>query len=275
MSFKEKLSELTKIDSNLLPSSYQIIGDIFFLKLPKIKNTKQKKQIIEAIQTMLPYVKTVCEIKQISGEFRKPKLKILYGKSTKTIHKENGIFYKLDVSDIMFSKGNLLERKRLLNKIKPGEIIVDMFAGIGYFSLNLAKYTKAEKIYSIEKNKIAFEYLKKNIQLNKIKNIDPVYGDSKKVKIPQKADRVLMGYFPGTDKFLASAFGFLKDRGTIVYHNIFSKKELWNKPLEILEKAAKDNGFRLENVLEKKIVKDYAPNVYHVVVDAEFRKLVK
>ncbi len=275
MSFKEKLSELTKIDSKLLPSSYQIIGDILLLKLSKIKILKQKKQIAAASQKLLPYIKTVCEIKQVSGEFRKPKLKILLGKTTETIHKENGIFYKIDVSKIMFSKGNLLERKRLLEKIKPGEIIVDMFAGIGYFSLNLAKYTNTEKIYSIEKNKTAFDYLVENVRLNKIKNIEPIYGDCRKTKIPHKADRVLMGYFPGTDKFLPSAFGFLKDRGIIVYHNIFSKKELWDKPLKNLEKSAKENGFRLDKVLEKKIVKDYAPNVYHVVVEAEFRKLVK
>ena len=81
-----------------------------------------------------------------------------------------------------------------------------------------------------------------------------------------------MGYFPGTDKFLPTAFSFLKNHGVIHYHNIFSKQELWGKPIKILKKYAEENGFKLEKVLEKKIVKDYAPNVYHVVVDAEFRK---
>ena len=273
MGFKEKLSQEAKINLDKLPTGYQIVGNILLLKLPKIKSQKEKMIVAEKSKKILPYIKTVCEIKEVSGEFRKAKIKILFGKSTETIHKENVILYKLDVSKIMFSKGNLSERKRLIGKINPGEIVVDMFAGIGYFSLNLAKFTKTKNIYSIEKNKTAFGYLKENIRLNKIKNIEPLYGDCRKVKIKEKADRIIMGYFPGTDKFLPSAFRLLKKKGIIHYHNIFSKEELWDKPIQILEKSAKENGFKLERVLEKKIVKDYAPNVYHVVVDAEFRKL--
>ena len=273
MGFKEKLSQEAKINLDKLPTGYQIVGNILLLKLPKIKSQKEKMIVAEKSKKILPYIKTVCEIKEVSGEFRKAKIKILFGKSTETIHKENGILYKLDVSKIMFSKGNLSERKRLIGKINPGEIVVDMFAGIGYFSLNLAKFTKTKNIYSIEKNKTAFGYLKENIRLNKIKNIEPLYGDCRKVKIKEKADRIIMGYFPGTDKFLPSAFRLLKKKGIIHYHNIFSQEELWDKNIQILEKSAKENGFKLERVLEKKIVKDYAPNVYHVVVDAEFRKL--
>jgi len=271
MSFKQKLSKLTGIDPVLLPSSYQIIGQVLVLKLPKIKE-QSKKTIAQAIVKLLPYVKSVCEIKQVSGELRKPKIKVLYGVQTETVHKENTCLFKLDVSKIMFSKGNLTERKRLIPQIKKGEVILDGFAGIGYFSIGLAKFSKARKIYSIEKNKTAFSYLKENIRLNRLENIVPVYGDFRKVKLPEKADRIVMGYLPNTCKFLPAAFGFLKNTGVIHYHDIFSKNELWEKPLEILEKTAKENGFKLEKVLEKKIVKDYAPNVYHVVVDAEFRK---
>ncbi len=272
MGFKPKLAKLTGLSENILPSSYQIIGNVLLFKLPKVKKQSDKKKIAQGIIKLLPYVKTVCEIQGVSGEFRKPTVKKLLGKSTETIHKEHGILYKLDTSKIMFSKGNLSERKRLLNQIKPGEVIVDMFAGIGYFSLSLAKFTKAKKIYSIEKNKTSFNYLQENIKLNKIHNIEPLHGDCRKTNLPEKTDRVLMGYFPGTDKFLPAAFGFLKDKGTIVYHNIFSKKELWDKPIKILEGAAKETGFKLGKVLEKKLVKDYAPNVYHVVVDAEFSR---
>ncbi len=273
MGFKQKLAQITNLPETSLPSSYQVVGDVLLFKLTKVKSITHKKCIAEATKNTLPYVRTVCEIRQVSGEFRRPVVKKLLGESTETIHKENGILYKLDVSKIMFSKGNLSERKRLLENVKPREIIIDMFSGIGYFSLSLAKLTKAKKIYSIEKNKTAFGYLKENIRLNKIENIEPVYGDCVKAKILEKADRVIMGYFPGTDKFLPAAFGFLKNRGIIHYHNIFSKQELWYKPLKILKESAKENGFKLEKVLEKKIVKDYAPNVYHVVVDAEFRKL--
>lgn len=273
MPFKDKLAEMTGLNPVSLPSSYQIIGDILLLKLPKVKSAAREKEIGEAILKIFPYVKTVCEIKNVSGEFRRPEIKILAGKSTETIHRESGCIFKIDVSKIMFSKGNHFERKRLISQIKSGETIVDMFAGMGYFSVPLGKFSKAKKIYSIEKNKKSFGYLKENILLNRIQNIEPVYGDCAKTILQEKADRVLMGYLPKTYKFLSAAFDFLKDKGIIHYHDTFSKNELWDGPLKILEKEAGNGGFMLEKILNKRIVKDYAPNVYHVVMDATFEKV--
>lgn len=270
--FKEKLSKLTNIDPSILPSSYQIIGDILLFKFYKIKSIQQKKKIAQETVKLLHYIKTVCEMKGISGEFRKPNIRILHGNNTETLHKENGCIFKLDAAKIMFSKGNLQERKRLVPEIRQGEVIVDCFAGIGYFSINLAKFSKAGKIYSIEKNKASFDCMKENIELNRIQNMVPILGDAGKAQIPEKADRIIMGYLPKTYRFLPAAFGFLKDKGTIHYHDTFSKKELWHKPIKIIETEANKSGFALEKILEKKIVKDYAPNVYHVVIDAVFRK---
>src|SRR3989344_4183378 len=196
MSFKKRLAEKTGLEERLLPSSYQIIGDVLLIKFMKIRSLGQKQKIASSIIELLPYVKTVCEIKKISSEFRTPKIKRLIGNGTITTHKEHSILYKLDVAKIMFSKGNLYERQRLISKIKKDEIIVDMFAGIGYFSLPLSK--KCAKVYSIEKNPVAYKYLKKNIKLNKIKNIEPILGDCRKIKISVKADRIIMGYLPHT-----------------------------------------------------------------------------
>ena len=275
MGFKERLALETGIKPNLLPTSYQVIGDVLLLKLVKIKSPSEKKKIAKSVVTILPYIKTVCEVKGVYGEFRKPKVEILLGKRTETTHKEHGILYKLDPAKIMFSKGNLTERQRLLVQIKKGEVVVDMFAGIGYFSIPVGKTSRPKVVYSIEKNKASYQYLLENLKLNRIENIIPVLGDCRNLTLPEKADRVLMGYLPGTWRFLPAAFGFLKNRGIIHYHDTFSKKELWEKPLYILKKEAEKAGFRLEKILEGKIVKDYAPNVYHVVVDAVFSKTKK
>ena len=148
MAFKQKLSKATGIPPARLPSSYQTLGDILLIKLPKL-TTKQKQKIGQAIIHLLPYIKTVCEIKEIKGELREPNISIISGNSTSTIHKENGVLYKLDVTKVMFSKGNLNERKRLLGQVKDGETVIDMFAGIGYFSLPIAKFTMAKEIFSI------------------------------------------------------------------------------------------------------------------------------
>ncbi|MEM7819365.1 MAG: class I SAM-dependent methyltransferase family protein [Candidatus Aenigmatarchaeota archaeon] len=266
MSFKQKLSKLSGIKKELLPSSCQIVGNILLIKFMKIKSKKQKEKIAQAIMQMFPYIKTICEIKQISGELREPKIIKLLGNGTETIHKEHKILYKIDVSKIMFSKGNLNERKRLVEKIKNNETIVDMFAGIGYFSLGIAKFSKAKKIFAIEKNPIAFNYLKENIKLNNIKNIETILADCRKISIEEKPDRIIMGYFPNTEKFLPYALKMSKVGTIIHFHNTYRKNELWDKPIKEIENACKEMNLNF-NILEKIKVKSFAPNVYHVVVD--------
>ena len=248
-----------------IPKSYQIIGDIILIK-------NSDKEMAEKIMEKFPRIKTVAEMQRIEGELRKPKIHVIKSRVKKektiTIHREHGILYKLDVKKVMFSKGNLNERKRLIEKIGKNEIVIDMFAGIGYFSLGIAK--RCKKLYAIEKNMDAFNFLKENIELNKIKNIIPINDDNRKVKL-EKADRVLMGYLPGTEKFLDAAFGFLKNKGIIHFHNTYNEKELWKKPEEEIKKAGERNGFKIK-ILEKRQVKSFAPRIYHIVMDIEAEK---
>ena len=252
---------------------FQIIGDIVLIKLSGNKN--EKRNVALRILEKLPYVKTVCEIKAVEGEFRRPKTRILASREKHpdfvAIKKEHGIFYKLDVRNIMFSKGNLLERQRLIKHIHSGEVVLDMFAGIGYFSLGIGKLSPVKKVYAVEKNKMAYKFLKENIRLNKVRNNRPILGDCRRVKNKIKADRIIMGYLPNTQQYLPYAFKYLKKRGVIHYHNIYKEEELWKKPLEELENAAKKKGFKLVSVFNRKI-KSYAPRIYHVVIDAEFFK---
>ncbi len=267
MPFKEKLAKLTGIDKDCIPASYQIIGHVMLLKFMKIKNQARKNKIASAILSAFPYVKTVCEIIRVESELRIPKVRRLAGDGTITTHKEHGILYRLDAAKIMFSKGNLFERKRLIDRVKPGETIADMFAGIGYFSLPLAK--RAKEVIAIEKNPVSFKYLLENIGLNRIKNISPVLSDNRSVPLENVADRVVMGYFPGTEKFLPFALKMLKIKGTIHFHNAYRKDDLWKKPLDTMESMLENMKWEL---LEKKIVKSVAPNTYHVVMDISVAK---
>jgi tRNA wybutosine-synthesizing protein 2 len=273
MSFKQKLAKATGIKVAVLPSSYQIIGHVLLLKLPKIKSLNQKRKIASAILVLLPYVKTVCEIKEIRGEFREPSVTILAGNGTITTHKENGILYKLDAAKIMFSKGNLNERKRVINQVKDGELIIDMFAGIGYFSLGLAKFSKVREIIAIEKNSAAYNYFVENIELNKLTNISAMQGDCTIAAPSLKgmADRIIMGYLPGTENFLPYAMLMAKPGCVIHFHNTYKTKELWKKPLDDIGFVSRKFGFR-SAILAKKKVKSYAPNVWHVVIDFQISR---
>jgi tRNA wybutosine-synthesizing protein 2 len=116
----------------------------------------------------------------------------------------------MDVSKIMWSKGNHAERQHMIHIAKPNEIIVDMIAGIGYWCIPIAKHTKVKEIVAIEKNPVSFKYLQENIRANYISNITPILGDCRNVKDLPKADRIIMGYFPNTIKFLPAALKISK-----------------------------------------------------------------
>lgn len=256
-----------------LPKGFQRIGHIVILNLkPQLRDFS--KPMAKLILNSYPYVKTVCTSGGVSGEFREPKAEWLAGdKKTETLHKENNCIFKLDVRKIMFSKGNLAERARVPRLLSPEEVVADLFAGIGYFSIPIAKLAKPKKVFSIEKNPVSFHYLKENIRLNRVQDsITPILGDCRKVRMGNVADRVIMGYLPRTYLYLPAAFAALKPKGGIIhYHDTFTEKELWERPIEILEAHAFRAGYSLKAITHKSIVKEYAPRVYHVVIDAEFK----
>jgi tRNA wybutosine-synthesizing protein 2 len=275
--FRSVLEKNFENFENILPKGYQKIGDIVIISLhPSL--IKYEKKIGEIILKNIPNVRVVCrKTGPVEGEIKKPQLKVIAGdKNTETIHKEGKCIYKMDVRKIMFSKGNINERHRLQKQVKEGEVIVDLFAGIGYFSIGIAKFCNPKIIYAIDVNPIAIEYLRENIKLNKVEGkIVPILGDCREVvrKLGKIADRVIMGFLPGTYRFLDSAFSVLKEEGGIIhYHDVFKEEELFEKPIEILKNAAERNGYKLSEILYKGIVKSYAPRIYHIVIDTKFSR---
>jgi len=251
---------------------FQTIGSIAILKpgLSPKEARSQAKQVL----SRLPRIKSVYRYSgPVSGSLRTPRVSFVAGeKDPVTTHKENGCLYRLDITKVMFSKGNVIERARIPKLVVPGETIADMFSGIGYFSIPLGKFSKPSRIYAIELNPDSFRFLKENIKLNRLEGkVIPVHGDCRKVKLPEKADRIIMGYLPKTYEFLPAAFRLLKSNGIIHYHDIFRKEELWEKSESILREHSARAGFYPIR-MEKRVVKQYAPSVYHVVIDAEFRK---
>ena len=255
-----------------LPAGFQRIGHVVILNLrPEISG--YAKQIAGLVLDNFTYVKTVCLAEGVSGELRKPTVRWIAGeKRTEAVHTENGCQFTLDVTKVMLSKGNLSERARLPPLVRPGEVVVDMFAGIGYFSIPIARHARPGKVYSIEKSLDSFRYLRENIRLNMVQErVSPTLGDCREVGLEDVADRVLMGYLPGTERFLPAAFRALRPEGGFIhYHDLFHESELWDKPLGILESQAGKAGYSLERVTHKGVVKEHSPRVYHVVVDAAF-----
>ncbi len=252
----------------LLPDKWESVGDVLILKLPE-RLKPYEKTIAQAYSKILEMRSVLNDYGGISGEFREPKFDWIYGdKNTETTHLENGIRYTLDPAKVMFASGNVEERIRMSKLKCRGEVVVDMFAGIGYFTLPLAVYGKPAKIYACEINPVSVSYLRRNAEQNGVsKIVEPLLGDCRKAAPEGVADRVVMGYVRGTKNFLGKAMRILKPEGGILhYHETYPNALLPQKAKEDIEKAAEGAGRRAE-ILRLAEVKSYSPGVSHIVVD--------
>lgn len=251
---------------HLLPERWEKFGDVVVMKLPP-ELVQFEQRIGEAYADVLGAKAVLREVGGISGEFRTPHTKRMFGSEAVTVHKENGILYKFDAERIMFSSGNEEERLRMATIRCDGEVVVDMFSGIGYFSLPLAVYQRPTKVVACEINPIAHSYLSENIRLNRVESVvSPFLGDNRDLPGTGFADRVIMGYVKTTHEFLPAALRYLKSGGTMHYHETCPNELLDSRPIQRVESAAR--GYKVE-LLRSKAIKSYAPGVSHIVLDVK------
>lgn len=240
---------------------WKLIGDILILdKSFHFESIEELESLSERHNA-----KTIMKIDHIQGTKREPIYSILYGDETETINKENGCLFKLDLAKVMWSKGNNNERLRIAKLVEDGETVLDMFAGIGYFSIPIGVHSNAKQVYSIEINPNSYFYLNENIKLNKLTNVTPILGDCMVQTPKYKADRIVMGYVKTTHHYLKVAIDSLNEGGILHYHETVPEKLMDARPVERIVSQA---GNRDVEVLKINKIKKYAPGVEHVVVDA-------
>ncbi len=247
-----------------VPRSYKVVGDIILIKIPE--ELEEYKEVIgKTLLRLHPRCKSVWRDLGKEGIYRKPRLEIIAGSGSETVHRENGCLFKLDVTKVMFSVGNQGERMRIARLVRDGERIVDMFAGIGYFSIPIAVHSNPKEITAIEINPDAYRFLLENIKLNCVKTIHPVLGDSMDSTPERSADRVIMGHL-FCHEFLPVAIRAIDGRGTIHYHES-TPEAVIDRPVRRIRKACEREGKKCR-ILNFRKVKNYSPGVYHLVVDA-------
>jgi len=278
---KDYLAErLNPQELKLLYSSYDIVGDIAIIRVPQ--NLKHRtEEIAKAIMHINNHIKTVLyQSSPVLGDLRLRELRWVAGeKKTETIHREHGCFFKVDLDRCYFSPRLLYERERIAKKVKPGEVIVNMFSGVGCYSIIIAKHSQARKVYSIDINPAAIEYQKENVRLNKVENIvEPILGDAKEVineRLRNIADRVLMPLPEKAYDYLDFAVMALKPgKGTIHYYGFTHAKKDENPIRKVKEKVSKKlNSLNLDfNISFGKVVRTVGPRWFQIVLDTSVHK---
>lgn len=266
---------LTTQESKELISSFDQIGDIIIVRIPDSLLSK-KKLIGETLLKQVKIAKSIFyQASAVEGDFRTRNLEILAGDNkTETEYKEFGCKFTVDVENAFFSPRLSTERERIANLVQDGETVVNMFAGVGMFSVMIAKKKKCV-VYSIDINPIAAKLCEKNIKSNKIVgNIISINGDALQIiqeQLQNKSDRTLMLLPERSDEFLESAINATKNGGVIHYYSHIhaDKKSDAGKLSE--EHYLQVTSVKSE-ILGSKIVRAVGPRYYQTVVDVKISK---
>lgn len=202
-------------------SGVDVVGDVAIVRLARF-SAAEKKGIARALLEELRNVRVVMEQEGgIEGEFRLRKLRHLAGeRRTLTVHRENGCAFKVDVAKCYFSPRLSTERLLIADQVGPSERVLNMFAGVGPFTIPIARRAGA-KVTSCELNSYAAELHRENDGLNKVeKLVTVIEGDA--AGLPgltrSKFDRIIMPHPSESDKFLPVALGMAKGKGTVHYY---------------------------------------------------------
>ena len=266
---------LSEKESAEFISAFDQIGDIIIVRIPD--SLLSKKKVIG--KTLLENVKTAnsvfCQSSPVEGDFRTRDLEIIAGQDkTETEYKEFGCRFVVDVQKAFFSPRLSNERNRIAEQILDGQTVINMFGGIGMFSIIAAKNKKCS-VYNIDINPDAVELCEKNIKLKKLSGkVFSIHGDAAQIikeKLENKGDRVLMLLPERSDEFLDSAVAATKNNGIIHYYSHIHADKKSEAP-KLSENHFMDISPVVSKVLNSKIVRAVGPRYYQTVVDVKITK---
>jgi len=210
----------------------------------------------------------------VTGELRTPRAELLFGSETKTEVVEHGVRFRFDAARLLFATGNKIERARAGRIVQPGETVVDLFAGIGYFAIPAARFGRAARVLAIDRNPLSVHYLTQNALLNGVADIVvPVLGDNREVALPTgTADRIFLGFLPSAVPWVERALPLLRPSGGTLHVHLVADAHtaLTDAETEVTE-AVRTAGGVLEAPAEGRVVKPYGPGRTHVVVGDRVR----
>lgn len=270
---KEVLKDkLTQSELKALYAGFDVVGNIAVIKVPEALLPK-KYVIAEALLASLKNVRTVLlQTTPVEGEYRLRGLDVVAGEPTfETTHKEHGCIYKVNLSTAYFTPRLSAERLRVADLVEEGEVVINMFAGVGPYSILIAKRVKGVKVYSIDNNPEAYHYMQENIRLNKVEyKVVPLFGDAAEIikdRLQKAADRIIMPLPEKALTYLNTAYTALKKgKGTIHYyeHVFYEKNE---DPLQkAVEHVRGKAEFRFE-VEYAGVVREVGPRLAQIVLD--------
>lgn len=257
---------------NEFPRAYDSFGKTALFKFPRGLKLAEKKRFARVFLSENSSFSTILEkIDKIKGRLRKQATNYLAGEKTKEIlYYENNCVFRFNIDGTYFSPRLSNERKELSTLIKGKKKVLVMFGGIAPYAVVIAKKCKSCDVTSVEVNRAASKYAKLNVQLNKLKNIEIVQGDVKKVmpcfvKTKIKFDVIVMPRPKLKESFLKEAFSVAK-KGTIVYYYDFCAEDMIGSVVKKVQDEAAKCKKKIK-ILNFKKAGDIGPHYLRVRID--------
>ncbi|CAH9106433.1 unnamed protein product [Cuscuta epithymum] len=264
-----------------LPSRWERLGDIVVLPRTCFKDPQWDSigtELWSAVAKSLGARRLARQGRISPSGTRDSNLEMLIGDNGWVHHRENGILYSFDATKCMFSWGNLCEKLRMAHLDCTDEVIVDLFAGIGYFVLPFLVRANAKLVYACEWNPMAIEALRNNLEENLVADRCVVLeGDNRIVAPKGVAHRVCLGLLPSSEGSWVTAVRTLREEGGVmhIHGNVKDSEEVsWTQHvLQSIEDIARSEGRVWDiSVEHTERVKWYAPRIRHLVADVRCRR---
>lgn len=266
---------LSEEESLELFSAFDQIGEIIIVRIPDSLLSKKKTIGETLLENVHPAKSVFYQATPVEGDFRTRNLEILAGEdNTETEYKEYGCRFKVDVEKAFFSPRLSTERDRIAQMVQDGETIINMFGGVGMFSIIAAKKKRCT-VYNIDLNPYAAKLCEENIKLNKLTGkVISIHGDAAQVvkeQLQDKGDRTLMLLPERSDEFLGSAISATKSGGTIHYYS----HQHADKRQDAVE-VSKQHYLQVtpvqSDIIDGRMVRAVGPRYYQTVVDVKITK---
>jgi tRNA (guanine37-N1)-methyltransferase len=261
-----------------VPRSFDIIGSrsgaVAIIEIPpELEN--YKFLIGETIIKLNKHVKAVLRrVGARESEFRLYRYEVLVPGPTEVIHKESNYLIKVDPTKAYFSPRDQGDREDIARQIMPGEVILYPFAGVGPYAVTILKRQSLVKlVIAIELNEYAYYYMLDNIKLNKLEGkVLPLLGDAAKLMESFcGVDRVILTLPLGAHKFLRQSLTCVRNGGIVHFYHLGTEENPYGDAENLARNYCNELGYECQ-IINRRIVRDYAPYVYKVRLDIKVGK---
>ncbi len=256
-----------------LPNGYVRLGRVLLVRWPE-RLRPYFPELASGLAVALRARTVLRAAGPVEGELRTPRVEVLFGGETETEVVEDGVRWRFDAARVMFAAGNRTERARAGHLVQPGQNVVDLFAGIGYFAIPAARFGGAARVTAVDRNPVSIAYLAENARLNGVAaQVEPTLGDNRTVPLPSgQADHVFLGYLPSALPWLGRAVPLLRPTGGDLHvHLVADSRRAVAEAEARVARTIRDVGGTVDGLPKGRAVKPYGPGRTHVVVDVRVR----